>query len=128
MTCVWDGLIKGLGLKTTPQKFSSSIIMRNKITENVVVNGEKLSENQKKENFERISKIGSIKNGYLMSSFDPLLMLICELYEKNLVHNFNGHEIIYTNIKIPKKSHCIFIQTMNILNKINHTLICNCRN
>ena len=108
MTCVWDGLIKGLGLKTTPQKFSSSIIMRNKITENVVVNGEKLSENQKKENFERISKIGSIKNGYLMSSFDPLLMLICELYEKNLVHNFNGHEIIYTNIKIPKKKPLYF--------------------
>ena len=108
MTCVWDGIIKKLDLKTTPHKFSSCVIMKNKITDNVVVNGEELTEKQKKENYERIRKIGNIKNGYLMSSFDPLLVLICELYETNLVHNFNGHKIIYTNKKNPSKKPLYF--------------------
>jgi hypothetical protein len=32
----------------------------------------------------------------------PLLMLVCQLYDISIVHNFNGTKITYTNTKFPR--------------------------
>jgi len=49
------------------------------------------------ENYKRIDEIDTNKlhKGYLCSSYDPLLNLICELFNLNIDMNFNGHKIEY---------------------------------
>lgn len=105
MTCVWDGLIKKLKIKNMDAyQFSSYVVKNNKYTLNILWNDTELTENQREENFQRIKKIKKIKNGYDCSSCDPLLLLICELYEVNMLHNFNGTQITYTNVKCQRKN------------------------
>ncbi len=77
----------------------------NKYTTNVLCNDIELTKKQYEENFERINKIKKINNGYDCSSCDPLLLLICEIYEVNIIHHFNGITIKYLNKKcLHKKS------------------------
>ena len=97
MTCVWNGLIHKLKLNMSPNNLCEKIKKENKITENVSVGGVMLTENQKKENYERVSIISNISNGYDMSTCDPLLILISELYSVNISHKFNQYEISYVN-------------------------------
>ena len=99
MTCVWNGLINKLKLNISVYNLYEKIKKENKITENVIINNQVLTENQKKENYERISNINNINNGYDMSTCDPLLILISELYEVNITHTFNKCKILYVNTK-----------------------------
>ena len=102
MTCVWNGLIQKLNLLISPNQLCDYVKTNNKITENVVVNDQTLTEIQQKENCERIQNISNINNGYDMSTCDPLLILISELYEVNINHIFNNCNILYKNIKANK--------------------------
>jgi hypothetical protein len=102
MTCVWNGLIKKLNLHMNPNQLYSHIKTNNKIIENVIVNEETLTETQKKENYERIQNITKINDGYDMSTCDPLLILISEIYEVNINHKFNNCNILYKNNKANK--------------------------
>lgn len=110
MTCVWDGIISSLGLKFSPQEFAIYIKKNNMKTPNITWNGEKLTEKQLDENYERIEeiKVLKIKNGYYCSSFDPLIFLICELFKTSVIHNYDGYKIYYTNINHPKKTLLFF--------------------
>ena len=113
MSCFWDTLIKKINtndiktiLKITnidPKTFSNALKNENIKTNNVLWKGgdvsekQSLSEKQKTENFDHIKEydINTIKNGYLCSTFDPFLILICELFNIDIHHKYNGHMIIY---------------------------------
>lgn len=97
MTCVWNGLIHKLNLKISVCDLYEKIKNENKITENITINGVFLTEKQKKENYERITNINNINDGYDMSTCDPLLILISELYKVNIIHKFNKYDILYVN-------------------------------
>lgn len=103
MTCVWNGLINKLQLKMTPFELCNFIKNNNTTTNNVFVNEEKIKEQQLKENIERINNINNINNGYDMSTCDPLLILIAEIYQVNIIHHFNGCKIIYKNVNANKE-------------------------
>ena len=94
MTCVWDGLLQGLKKFNlvkddyTIDKLVQYVKNNNKKTINVTHNNNFLSDKLLEENFERICKISHIKNGYFCSTCDPLMMLICELFNVNIIHKF----------------------------------------
>lgn len=101
MTCVWDGLIKKLKLKSTPASLMTKMQLSNKITENVMVNGVELTDKQKEENYQWIKNLShkSINKGtgYNCSTCDPLLILVAELYNVTIVHQYCSYKIVYTN-------------------------------
>lgn len=108
MTCVWDGLTKGLYNTfrgTIFQQTSAEILVdflkRNvKKTENVKWNNKYLKDTELVENFERIKSIDptNIYNGYDCSTCDPVLLLVCELFRINIIHDYNGSYMYYTYI------------------------------
>lgn len=103
MTCVWKGLIEGLMCynliisRIKPFNFATNIKERNTKTTNVLINGVHLNEKELDENYVAIEnlKLNNIGNGYMCSSSDPLLALVCQLYKINIVHIFNHIEINY---------------------------------
>lgn len=104
MSCVYKCLIAKLKLKKVkPEKFMQMIKKYNKHTGDILWNGEELTKTQLQENYERIRCIKDYNNGYDCSACDPLLLLVCQLYDTSIEHNFNGTEIKYTNKKFPGK-------------------------
>lgn len=105
MTCVWDGIIQALKIKTTPQEFAYLIKKNNKKTPNITWNNETLTEKQLEENYERIKEIdiSKIRHGYYCSCFEPLIFLVCELFNVSAIHNYDGNKIYYTNKNNPRK-------------------------
>lgn len=102
-TCVYDGLIKilhknNLLQNITPSHFVTILKTLNKKT-NILINNKKLSSKEQIENIERIKSIDNINAGYFCSSSDPILILVCDLYKVNIIHDFNGTIINYTNKK-----------------------------
>ena len=97
MSCVWKGLIKKLNLQYKPLTLYNVIKKNNIRTHNVLHNGTKPSPQQLDENFERIERLTQkeVLDGYLCSSFDPLLFLICELYKVNIKHKYCNTVINY---------------------------------
>ncbi len=100
MSCFWVGLIKALHdlnlLKNiTPIHFLKIIKIFNKKVSNVTCNGEKLTSKQKQENYDRIVEITTINDGYDCSGCDPVLILICHVYNIDITHKFNGTIINY---------------------------------
>jgi hypothetical protein len=101
MTCVWEGILTGLKKHRLIDRnmnidcFVQHIKSHNEIIDSVTFNGKEPTDKQKEENFERIENIGKIQSGYLCSSFDPLLFLICHLYKVNIIHNFNAVKLRY---------------------------------
>mgnify|MGYP003684649557 CR=1 FL=1 len=47
--------------------------------------------------------IKGINKGHLCSICDFFLVLLCELCQVNILHIYNKHNIVYTNIKNPRK-------------------------
>jgi hypothetical protein len=104
MTCVWDSLRKALKIdhKVTSPRFCEWLILHNSLTVDVTVNDEKITSKQLEENFMRISALepDKIGEGYLCSTFDPLLILVCQLFKITIIHNYlRKHQIIYRNSK-----------------------------
>ena len=103
MTCVWIGLIAALKsnklIKTIPpEQFLRILKTQNKKTK-TVCNGIKLTTKQKSENMLCIKSIKHIHNGYLMSTCDPVLLLVSDLYTINITHNYNRTVIKYEHPK-----------------------------
>ena len=106
MTCFWDGVLNTLTNKDF-EKFNfrkmpnSEFVLFlkkfNKKTENVIWNSEKFSKKQLDENFTHIKDFDykSIRNGYDCSVCDPFLILICELFNVSIIHNYRGHTMNY---------------------------------
>lgn len=102
MTCVWDGLIKALKLEITPEIFLAKLQKNNTITTNIMWNEQFLREQELKENYDQIKELAVSINGYECSSCDALLLLVCQLYNCSIVHDYCGFKITYTNINNPK--------------------------
>ena len=95
MTCVWNGLIKGLKLKIKPVELLKIVKDKATKTPNILWNGQKLTDQELDENLERIKNIENINQGYDCSTCDPLLFLICHLYNVNIHHKFMNHVMKY---------------------------------
>jgi hypothetical protein len=107
MTCFWDGILKELTnddfkkLKTKkPNNKNFVVLLKNsntKETKNIKWNGDTLSDNQIKENYEHIKDfdVKSIRNGYLCSTCDPFLILVCKLFNVNIYHKYCGNLMKY---------------------------------
>jgi len=99
MTCVWDGLIKALGLKLSAKSFCIHIKTNNRETSDVKCNGIQLTLQQMKENMAHISaiKTDDINKGYYCSGCDPLFLLVGQLYCVSIDHLYRGARIFYQN-------------------------------
>ena len=106
MSCFWDSILKKLN-KNDLQKYKihnnqelvTYLKNNNCSTDNVLCNNQKLSEKQKVENKEHIQcyQTNTISQGYLCSTCDPFLLLLCEIFEITIHNNYNGNKIIYSH-------------------------------
>ena len=112
MSCFWDSILKKLN-KNDLQKYKihnnqelvTYLKNNNCSTDNVLCNNQKLSNKQKEENKEHIQcyQTNTISQGYLCSTCDPFIILICEIFKVNINHNYNNIIINYT-IKNSRKT------------------------
>tara|TARA_B100000925_G_scaffold291209_1_gene278484 strand:+ start:317 stop:706 length:390 start_codon:yes stop_codon:yes gene_type:complete len=116
MTCFWTGIISSLsiddfayiGIEHKPSIPDFIKILKNKNikTNNLDWNKSKLTERQLEENLTHINDfpINTINSGYFCSTCEPFLLLISEIFSINIIHNFNGTIINYTNKKHSRKT------------------------
>lgn len=113
MTCFWTGLMtkikpseinKVLSPKcayvTMTETLFISLLKNNACTTiDVLWNNEDLSLNQMQENLVWVQNydVSGIHGGHDCSTCDPFLLLISQLFVVNLIHNYNGKQITYTN-------------------------------
>ena len=99
MTCFWDALRAKLHIKRkiNNSQFIDYLKESNKRQTAVIWNNSKLSKKQFEENYEHIKDFdkNTIRNGYDCSICDPFLILICDIYNVNIIHNYNGHKMTY---------------------------------
>lgn len=113
MTCFWQGLVSSLGSarinatfvvkgkhrKTMcPRKFVQLLKSKNQLCDHVTWNGEPLHQQFKKESYEAVQCLNfdSLKAaGYLCSTCDPVLILVCEVFHCTIEHCYNGKWIRY---------------------------------
>ena len=108
MTCFWDGLLRELNandkkmlMSEQPDYSYRSLIKglkaRNRCVSNVLWQGEKLTHKIINENVDHIKNYdtNSAKGGYLMSSFDPFMVLICSLLRVDIEFEYNNNKIRY---------------------------------
>jgi hypothetical protein len=143
MTCVWDSIIAGIPRENfisaefsknkkkqiKPDMFVQYLIQNNTKTENITINKEKIPEKIINENFEMVKdfKIKSIRNGYLCSTYDPFLALVCEVFVCSLFNNFNGTYIKYEHVN-PKfiiyisndEGHMVYVKTDELCKNIKN--------
>lgn len=62
----------------------------------VLVNGQALSEKFLDECVQRLESVTSTRDGYDMSSCDPLLVLLCSMLGWRIEHNLAGTIIVYS--------------------------------
>lgn len=99
MTCVWDALIRALKLNIQPRDFVLCLKQNNIKTVGIKCNKMELTEKQMEENILRINEINenNLHQGYDCSTCEPILLLVCKLYNINIEHIFNNVTIIYEN-------------------------------
>ena len=104
MSCFWDALIHRLSeynripRPITPFELANFLKSKNRKTCGVLGQGEQLSKKQMVENFEHIQRFDprSVNNGYDCSTCDPFLLLVSEVFQVNIQHNYMGHPVKYT--------------------------------
>lgn len=109
MTCFWDGLIKalddftpiGLSKKPTQIEFVIALKKNNKKCKNIYWNGTKLRDQEIEEMYKAIEDFNpkSIYGGYLCSTCDCFLALVCEIFNVNIHHKYLNNIMKYKNIK-----------------------------
>ena len=107
MTCFWDGILHHLKeedfqrvfqIKKPNNKNFVKLLKDNlKKTKDIKWNGETLTDKQLEENFEHIRdfNVNSIGGGYLCSTCDPFLFLVCQLFQVDINHNYRGYMMRY---------------------------------
>lgn len=113
MTCFWTGIISSLtdseikqyGLSRSPRDFIIKLQALNSPTENALWCGMGLSNQQLEENVLHVKNynVDAINGGYDCSTCDPFLLLVCELFNLTIEHNYNGTMIKYSHIT-PKRT------------------------
>ena len=93
MTCFWDGIIRSLTQEDL-QLLNSNKNINNKDFILLL-----------KKNYEMVKNFNenNINQGYDCSSCDPIMILLSELFNITIHHNFNGNIIKYTYIE-PRKT------------------------
>ena len=111
MTCFWNAIISsltkedknilGIQNKLYPKIIVEILKNKNDYTPDVLWNNEEIRKQQQKENIEHIKDldVNGIGRGYLCSTCDPFLILLSQLLEVTVKHNYNGVTIIYKNKK-----------------------------
>lgn len=100
MSCVWIGIIDALGLDMSPYELLDHIKDNNIDTKDMLWNNTFFTQQIQEENKTHISNLTyeTIKNGYLCSSCDPLFLLIGQLYNVTIMHEYMHINITYKNI------------------------------
>lgn len=111
MSCFWDGLRSKLQiLAITNTDFVKHLKEQNSFvyTNQVKWQGATLTRKCRIENYYHIKHYDTrtINNGYLCSVCDPFLILICALFQTNIIHNFNGVCVRYTTDTSKNTIHC----------------------
>ena len=111
MTCFWNAIISsltkedknilGIQNKLYPKIIVEILKNKNDYTPDVLWNNEEIRKQQQKENIEHKKDldVNGIGRGYLCSTCDPFLILLSQLLEVTVKHNYNGVTIIYKNKK-----------------------------
>jgi hypothetical protein len=111
MTCFWDGIMKSLNesdkillnIKNDNNIYNLIDSLKNKNIDTVNIHWQhyKLIKSQLIENKEHIKSYNKSEapSGYLCSTCDPFLILLSEILEKNIIHDYLGNNITYTNTK-----------------------------
>lgn len=120
MSCFWRGLIKKLRQKDfinkpkTPEEFLAFLQRHNEPTPDVLINGRSPTKKQMIENMKWVSLINQTNNGYDCSTFDPVLMLVCHLFNVKIIHHYNGINIIYQKSSSPARA------SIRVFSNTNH--------
>lgn len=100
MSCVWKGLMDALKVTDmSPRSFCEYIQSKNQDTPDMTWMGETLSPQLQQENKLHIDALDpyKVKDGYLCSTCDPLLLLVGQLYGVSIDHLYAGSTIRYKN-------------------------------
>ena len=105
----WLGLLNALNskdiknvfdIKHKPKPKEFMILLKNNNIKTIDVkwNGAILNDNILNENMKHIKNLQpkKINEGYLCSVCDPVLLLIVQLFNINIIHNYNGVIVKYT--------------------------------
>ena len=97
MTCFWDGIRSKLNINTNNSDFISDLKNKNNKRHEIKWNNIEFTKKQLEENYQHIKDFDekNISNGYDCSVCDPFLILICDLFNISIIHNFNGFIINY---------------------------------
>ena len=110
MTCFWDSIqsqmtIKdynklGLNNRVSHIDLIEGFKKNSILTYGVRWQGERITSKSMNENREHILSFDSttINRGYDCSTCDPFLLLISELFEVDISHDYNGNIILYKSI------------------------------
>nr|QBK88580.1 MAG: hypothetical protein LCMiAC01_02570 [Mimivirus LCMiAC01] len=108
MTCFWDGILKALNRNIftnklhnpKPVELINVLKSCSKITFDTLWNGKKLTHEQLQENLQHVNDfdVNKLYNGYDCSACDPFLLLVCQLFRVNIIHDYNGRIMKYTHI------------------------------
>ena len=120
MTCFWEGILSSLdnhdlkliNISTKPPilQFINTLKNKNTKTNHILWNNNQITSKQLIENFTHVKDFSTsnINNGYLCSTFEPFLFLIAQLFSIDIIHNYNGNIIKYTNIEKSRKTVLFF--------------------
>lgn len=110
MTCFWDGLYQSLNSDerdivdafrgdTPAKKMCKYLKECNVPVMNIKVNSSHITAKQVSENYNHIQTYSSqdIHLGKFVSTFDPFIMLFCEIFSVNVQHTYDGYIIEYNN-------------------------------
>jgi len=107
MSCFFDSItasfnvdeMRFLNCKRNTIEIIKKLKILNIATSNVYWQNNKLTEQLQKENFEHIKnyKEETFRNGYLTSSADPFLMLLCQIFRWNIIFNYCNNIIKITH-------------------------------
>jgi hypothetical protein len=111
MSCFWDGLRTGLQVAGCINKSCTNsqlvqVLKANNVPATQVTwNGQPLRSQELSEAMEavKVYDAKTIDSGYLCSTCDPFLLLICQLFRVNINHQYCSTNIEYT-IKNSKKT------------------------
>ena len=115
MTCVWNAIESSLNsddrkILGLTEKGSVALVKclkrNNCFTNGLTWQGLELSSREAKENYHhiRIFDVKTISNGYLCSSAEPFMFLLCFILQVNITHNFNGVTISYRTKKAARRT------------------------
>lgn len=124
MSCVWDGIRDAirhdygscpdvdlrhvLSYRLKSAHLPNFFVLNNQKCDEVTVNGEDITEQFKLECRTTIESLTNypIHSGYLCSTCDPLLMLVCQIFKVEIRHtHFNGTTTVYSH---KDKGRCIY--------------------